>query len=84
MLSDATTRKLHEMKLSVMAQAFREQMTGAACLEMAFEDRFGLLVDAEWAARKNNRMARLIRAADYPYPGACVENIDVTVKQKSP
>ena len=47
MLSDATTQKLHEMKLSVMAQAFREQMTGAAYLEIPFEDRFGLLVDAE-------------------------------------
>jgi len=82
MLSDATTRKLHEMKLSVMARAFHEQMTGAACLEMAFEDRFGLLVDAEWAARKNNRMTRLIRAADYPYPGACVENIDYLPDRK--
>ena len=50
-------------------------MANPACLEMPFEDRFGLLVDAEWASRKNNRMTRLIRAADYPYPGACEENI---------
>lgn len=71
-----------EMKLSVMAQAFHEQMTGPTCLEMPFEDRFGLLVDAEWAARKNNRMARLIRAADYPYPGACIENTDYLPDRK--
>lgn len=76
MLTDNTTYKLHEMKFSVMAQAFREQLQDPACQGFSFEDRFGLLVDAEWTARKNNRLTRLIRSADYLYSDACVENID--------
>jgi DNA replication protein DnaC len=43
--------------------------------EMAFEERFGLLVDAEWSARKSNRLKRLIKNASYSISGACVENI---------
>ncbi|MEN6327724.1 MAG: IS21-like element helper ATPase IstB [Syntrophomonas sp.] len=43
---------------------------------MAFEERFGLLVDSEWAARKSNRLTRLIKNADYAIPEACVEDIE--------
>jgi hypothetical protein len=60
MLNDNTVTKLHEMKLSVMAQAFREQTKDSAFNEMSFEERFGMLVDSEWTSRKNNRLVRLI------------------------
>ena len=76
MLNDNTTNKLHEMKLGVMATSFREQMKDKAFNEMSFEDRFGLLVDAEWNARKSNRLARLIKNADFAYSNACVEDIE--------
>ncbi len=61
MLNDNTVSKLHEMRLSVMAQAFHDQMKESSFAEMSFEERFGLLVDVEWAARKSNRMIRLIK-----------------------
>ena len=35
-----------------------------------------MLVDAEWSARKSNRLTRLIRNAGYADPAACVENIE--------
>jgi DNA replication protein DnaC len=76
MLNENTVSKLHEMHLSVMAQAFRDQTTDNGFAGMSFEERFGLLVDAEWAARKSNRMTRLIRNADYAISGACVEDIE--------
>jgi DNA replication protein DnaC len=76
MLNDNTVTKLHEMKLSVMAQAFRDQLKDSSFHGLAFEERLGLLVDAEWAVRKNNRMARLIKKADYAISGACVEDIE--------
>jgi hypothetical protein len=62
MLNDTTVNKLHEMKLSIMAQAFREQLRGANLSEMAFEERFGLLVDAEWAAPNGRR----VKTTGYP------------------
>ena len=54
MLSENTLTKLHDMKLSVMAKTFRGQSSDNNINELSFEDRFGLIVDAEWIARKNN------------------------------
>lgn len=76
MLNDTIVTKLHEMKLSVMAQSFREQLKGTDLTALSFEDRFGLLVDAEWASRKNNRLTRLIRNAGFAFNDACIENIE--------
>ena len=76
MLHENTISKLHEMRLSVMAQAFREQIKDTNITGISFEDRFGLLVDAEWVTRKSNRMTRLIRKADYAISAACVEDIE--------
>jgi len=44
--------------------------------ELSFEDRFGLIIDSEWATHKSNRLTRLIRAAGYVFPNACVEDIE--------
>jgi DNA replication protein DnaC len=82
MLNDTTAEKLHEMRLSVMAQSFREQTMDASYVGMAFEERFGLIVDAEWAARKSNRLSRLIRNAGYEITNACIENIEYHADRK--
>jgi DNA replication protein DnaC len=76
MLNNKTVEKLHEMKLSVMAVVFRQQLEDQSSVELSFEERFGFLVDAEWASRKNNRLTRLIRKADFAFPGACLEDIE--------
>jgi hypothetical protein len=76
MLDNNTDSKLHEMKLSVMAAAFQKQINEDGFANLSFEERFGLLVDAEWAPRKNNRLKRLIRKADYAFSGACPEDIE--------
>ena len=76
MLSNETVRKLREMHLGVMAEAFSAQLKDTQFQAVAFEDRFAMLVDAEWSARKSNRLVRLIRNASYADPAACVENIE--------
>lgn len=76
MLDNNTISKLHEMRLSVMAQSFDEQIKNGCFSEMSFEERFGMLVDSEWSARKSNRLTRLIQKANYSIPGACIENIE--------
>lgn len=76
MLNENTVSKLQEMRFTVMAQAFREQMKDGNFTGMSFEERFGLLVDAEWATRKSNRMVRLIKNANYAISTACVEDIE--------
>ena len=82
MLQNDTVSKLHEMKLSAMTVAFRGQMEDNAVAELSFEERFGLLVDAEWVSRKNNRLKRLIRKADYVFPSASLEDIEYHADRK--
>ena len=76
MLSESTINKLFEMRLNSMAQTFRDQITDDVYASMPFEERFGLLVDSEWYRRRNNRLTRLIKKAEYVYPHACIEDIN--------
>ena len=76
MLTETTVSKLREMRLSVMANALKDQLADPQFQNMAFEDRLGLLVDAEWNARKNNHLNKLIRQATFSDPGACLENVE--------
>jgi DNA replication protein DnaC len=82
MVNEATISKLHDMKLCAMAEAFRQQMKESAMNTLSFSERFGLLVDHEWDTRKNNRLRRLIRKADFPISGACMEDIEYRADRK--
>lgn len=50
MLTENTVTKLQEMKLTAMARTFKEQLTEPNINGLAFEDRFGILVDQEWTS----------------------------------
>jgi DNA replication protein DnaC len=76
MLNEQTIEKLTELRLRSMAKAFRDQIGDPAMNGLSFEDRFGLIVDRQWSDRKNSHITRLIKAATFKFPGACVENIE--------
>lgn len=76
MTNQSTTNKLIEMHLTSMADAFRIQMNDPTMKEVPFEDRFGMLVDVEYTNRKNNRLKRLIRQAEFEQPNASIAAID--------
>jgi DNA replication protein DnaC len=76
MTNESTLTKLHEMRLSAMAEQFHEQIKNSQYNEMSFEDRFALMVDIEWSRRKNNKLDRLIRNANLRYNQACIEDIE--------
>jgi len=82
MLTESTVTKLREMKLSAMANAYKNQSTDHELSSLSFEDRVSLMVDAEWAARKSNRLTRLIRSADFSITGANIEDIDFRPSRK--
>ena len=76
MIRQVTIDKLHEMHLSAMSDAFENQCANPDIYhELSFEDRFGMLVDKEWDKRKNTKLDKLIRNAEFRYPNACVEAI---------
>jgi DNA replication protein DnaC len=82
MLNEVTIQKLLEMRLSAMAEQFRQQSLDQSFDALSFEERFGLLVDAEWARRKNNRLTRLIKKAELHFPQACIEDIEYHADRK--
>ena len=65
MTNQSTMDKLIEMRLTAMADAFRSQLDDPKFKEIPFEDQFGMLVDIEYRSRKNNRLKRLIKNAEY-------------------
>ena len=56
MTNQSTIDKLIEMRLTSMADAFRNQLDDPKFKEIPFEDQFGMLVDIEYSSRKNNRL----------------------------
>lgn len=76
MLNNTTVSKMQDMRLGAMAKAFQKQLSDKSMPGLSFEERIGIIVDAEWIARKNNRLDRLIRNARFSIPEACVEDIE--------
>lgn len=76
MIKQSTVDKLHDMRLSAMSTAFQDQCSSHEYDTLSFEDRFSMLVDEEWDKRRSNKKQRLIRAANFRYPSACVEDIE--------
>ncbi|MBU8567924.1 IS21-like element helper ATPase IstB [Virgibacillus pantothenticus] len=75
-INDQTLSKLHEMKLSGMAEAYKEQALNKEFQKMSFEDRFSLLVDIEQSRRQNNRLQRLIKSATFLNSNSSIEDIE--------
>jgi DNA replication protein DnaC len=76
MLLNPTVTKLEALGLGAMAAGLTHQLeTPGTYAELAFEDRLGLLADAEGDARDSRRLARRLKDAKLRYP-ATVEDID--------
>jgi DNA replication protein DnaC len=74
-MTQQTLDKLYDLKLIAMAEAFSQQLAQPDLAELAFEDRFAMLVDRQWTFKEDRRMNRLLKTARLR-DCACVENID--------
>mgnify|MGYP001573413886 CR=1 FL=1 len=75
MLNEPTIERLHEMRLSAMADAWTAQQKDTKVNVLSFDERLGLLVDAEYMARDNRRLARLMKDAALRISNACMEDV---------
>jgi len=82
MLYESTVSKLNEMRLPAMAESYRSQLQDSSFDALSFEERFSLMVDLEWTRRKNNKLTKLIRRADFQQSDACIENIEYHADRK--
>jgi DNA replication protein DnaC len=82
MLNAPTLEQLHALKLAAMATAWTEQQAQADMTALAFDERFALLVEAEWRARENTRLARALHEAKLKLSHACLEAIDYPARRE--
>jgi DNA replication protein DnaC len=75
MLNQQTIEKLAILKLNGMADNFTLQLQQPKMNDLSFEDRFAMIVDAQWDWKENSRMKRYLRDAKLKLQ-ACVEDID--------
>jgi len=75
MTDEETIRKLMDLRLATMAQAFRDLLATAPGSQMSFPEQLALMVDREWSDRENRRLAKLMRAAKLSVSDASLENV---------
>lgn len=76
MLMEPTMEKLKTLKLEALAVAWLEQQKNPELQKLAFDERLGMLVDAQWMARENKRLTRALKEAKLKLGNACIEGID--------
>ena len=82
MLKEPTIEKLRAMRLDGMAESWLTQQKDTDATKLAFDERFALLVDAEWMHRENKRLSRVLKEAKLKLGEACVEDIDYAARRE--
>jgi DNA replication protein DnaC len=59
-----------------MEKTYTGQAELPACACMSFDQRFALLVQAEWESRKEKTLSRLLKGANLRDKSACLEELD--------
>lgn len=82
MLTEPTADKLKALRLHAMTDAWFAQQQDVHTHDLDFDTRLGLLVDAEWLARENRRMTKILQEAKLRISTACIENIEFSAKRQ--
>lgn len=82
MLNSPTEHKLLTLNLRGMLTAWRQQQSDSQYASLGFDERFGLLVDAETLERENTRLERLLREARLKLSQACIEDVDYAARRE--
>jgi len=81
-MNQQTVDMLTEMKMTAMAAEFANQIQDASFNSIGFRERLSMLVTAEWNRRQNNKVARLMRNAEFCIPSAVMEEIEYHENRK--
>ena len=81
MIDASTLEKLSALKLEAMAAAWQEQQSRTDHEALTFDERFGMLVDAQWLARENRRLQRALHEARLRLTQASLEAIDYSARR---
>jgi DNA replication protein DnaC len=81
-LTEPTMEKLRALRLDVLAAAWAEQQKNPEMQKLSFDERLGMLIDAEWLHRENKRLTRALKEAKLRIGSACVEDIDYSPRRE--
>jgi DNA replication protein DnaC len=82
MLTEQTMDKLKTLRLEAFAAAWAEQQKTPDIASLSFDERLGLLVDAEQLHRDNGRLRRHLKDAKLRLGQACIEDIEYGAKRE--
>jgi DNA replication protein DnaC len=82
MLNEPTMEKLKALRLDALAAAWTAQQQQPDTAKLAFDERLGMLVDAEWLHRENKRLGRCLKEAKLKLSNACIEDIDYAARRE--
>ena len=75
MLTQATIDKMHAMKMASLAEAFQRLIRSSEFAQLSFEERVGMMIDAEHDAREQRKLTRRLRWARLRHQ-ASLEDVD--------
>ena len=76
MLTQPTVEQMQSLGLVEMARAWQAQQKDPEAAQLSFDERFALLIDAQYLHNSNKRIARLLSEAKLRLLQACVEDVD--------
>ena len=75
MLTQPTLDHMNAMKMFFMVDAFQRQLASTQSSALSFEERLGLLIDAEWSGREQRKLNQRLRTAHLRH-SASIEDVD--------
>lgn len=75
MLNNPTIDKLIDLKLVGMLNAFKQQLEMPELAKLSFDERFGILIDAEYSERESTKLVQRLKVAKLRH-SASLEDID--------
>ena len=76
MMIKQTAEKLRAMKLPAMAAEYLRQSETPIMAALDFDERIGMMVDAQWLSKENSRVDKLTKAANLRLSSTCFADID--------
>ena len=75
-MNHQSCEQLTQMNLSAMREEYKRQEELPATTELSFDERFSMIVQAQFNRRKNNRIQRALKSAGLREPSATISELD--------
>ena len=75
MLTEEHFELFKRFRIKAMGDKLREMIDDAAYDSLSFEEKLEILLDAELTARRDRKVAKLVKQAGFKTPSACVEDV---------